>query len=327
MLKRPASLKLAPAPLDAREPSPAELAALPGRFFEPPRFMMVEASSTCNFLCPLCLWPQNKHHGRLAVETFAIFIAQARTFLKRACFSGRGEPTLNPAIYDILRACVDAGVTADLATNGSSLLDDVDQILDSGVHNVNVSIDADNAADYVRYRVNGDFERLVAGMRLLADTKRRGGAKTPTLQTCTVIFRHNEESIDRMKAFFADLGFERFLFKSAHLGHGQLERPLEELEQEWRPRGSLRRESGGETECSFLTRAQMLWNGDITRCATDQNALIIGNVAEQPFEQIWRGERSRRVVARVASHRFAPCTTCEYSNRAIAETATERWVI
>src|SRR5271167_97577 len=136
-----------------------------------PGHMIVEACSRCNFLCPLCLWTKNSRHGYLQPETFQRFIDQARPHLERLCFAGRGEPTLNPQLYSILKKSVQAGVITDLATNGSNLLKDVDAILESGIDFVNVSIEADNPEDYARYRVNGNFHAVIGGMARLAQEK------------------------------------------------------------------------------------------------------------------------------------------------------------
>ena len=293
--------------------------------------MMVEASSTCNLRCPLCLWTHNDRHGQLAPATFARFINEARTFLRRICFAGRGEPTLNPRVYEILRLCADAGVIADLATNGTRLAHNVDRILDCGVDNVNVSIEADNAADYARYRVRGDFDEVVEGMRRLAEAKHRRRLRKPNLQTVSVIFGFNEDALERMKAFFRELGFENFTFKSAHLGHGQLSEDMTTLQQQWLPRDPGRRRAifndREHVECSFLPKAQLLWNGDITRCAVHQNQMIIGNVLESSFRDIWRGPRSRAAVATIVEGRFAACQSCEFSGRHVEETAHERYVV
>ena len=55
----------------------------------------IEASSRCNFLCPL-RWTHNRRHGLLDYANFARFIDQAAPSLACVCFAGRGEPTLNP---------------------------------------------------------------------------------------------------------------------------------------------------------------------------------------------------------------------------------------
>jgi MoaA/NifB/PqqE/SkfB family radical SAM enzyme len=315
-------------------PSPAGTAGddlLP--YLARPRHMIVEACSRCNFLCPLCLWTKNSHHGYLRPETFQRFIDQAGPHLERLCFAGRGEPTLNPQLYSILKKSVEAGVITDLATNGSSLLKDADAILESGIDYVNVSIEADNPADYARYRVNGDFYAVTGGMERLAQEKRRRGLVKPGLRTCSVIFNYNEDRLAELRRFYGNLGFEGFIFKSAHLGHGQLPEEETVLEERWLPRDASKRRVRHQIAlspqpiCGFLQRGHLLWNGDICRCAIDHESMIAGNIMEQTFDDIWLGEESRRIVRTVIEGRFAKCAQCSFSGRDMKEQKTELYLI
>jgi radical SAM protein with 4Fe4S-binding SPASM domain len=298
-----------------------------------PRHMIVESCSRCNFLCPLCLWTKNSHHGSLQLPTFARFVEQAGPTLERLCFAGRGEPTLNPQLYPILQKSVSAGLITDLATNGSSLLADVDAILESGIDYVNVSIEADNPVDYARYRVKGDFHAVTAGMARLAEEKRRRGLKKPGLRTCSVIFNYNEDRLAGLRQFFADLGFEGFIFKSAHLGHGQLADGESVLEERWLPRDAFKRRPQYQTEagtlplCGFLQRGHLLWNGDICRCAIDHTQMIAGNINEQTFDEVWAGEESRKIVRRILSGEFSKCAKCSFSGRVMTERESELYLI
>jgi MoaA/NifB/PqqE/SkfB family radical SAM enzyme len=285
------------------------------RHLAPPRDVIVEASSRCNFRCPLCLWTKTPRHGYMDIGTFVRFIDGIDRSPERLCFSGRGEPTLNPQLFELLARAVEAGIPTDLTTNGSSLLADCQSILDSGIDNVNVSIDADNATDYVRYRVNGNFDEVVAGMARLADEKRRRGAEKPALRTVSVIFNHNAGRLDELRRFFTGLGFERCIFKSAHLGHGQLRESESVLEERWLPLDTslvrLRhRGAHVRPQCGFLHRGHLLWNGDICRCGIDHVRMIVGNVNEQRFDDIWTGPVSRRVVREIVAGEFEKCAGC-----------------
>jgi MoaA/NifB/PqqE/SkfB family radical SAM enzyme len=301
------------------------------QFLAFPTFMIIEASSRCNLLCPLCLWTHNRNHGQLSVDTFSRFLDTRSRTLKRVCFSGRGEPTLNPQLYDLLQLSVQAGLITDLATNGTTLLRDRDKIFESGVDWVNVSIEADNRSDYQRYRIRGDFDEVVSGMEQLAAEKRRRGLTKPGLRTCSVIFNYNERRLSELKNFYNSLGFESFIFKSAHLGHGQLREDEESLRDKWLPRDptKVRPRYRGDVigVCSFLKKAHLLWNGDIARCAIDHDTMIVGNIHRASFPEIWKGERSREVVRRILDGRFHKCGSCAFSGREVSETDTDVMVI
>ena len=79
--------------------------------------------------------------------------------------------------------------------------------------------------------------------------------------------------------------------------------------------------------CSFLVKAHLLWNGDVCRCAIDQQQMIAGNVNRQSFVELWRGEASRAIVRRIRAGAFLRCRDCAFSERQTVETGRERFVI
>jgi radical SAM protein with 4Fe4S-binding SPASM domain len=227
-------------------------------------------------------------------------------------------------LFDVLPLAVASGVQTDLVTNGSNLLRDFAAVLESGIDNLVVSIDADNAEDYARYRVNGVFDEVVAGMTLIAEEKRRRGLEKPALRTCSVMFAYNADKLDDLRAFFGTLGFESFIFKSAHLGHGQLSEETHVLAERWLPRDpALVRplHPSSPPQCEFLSRAHLLWNGDVCRCAIDHERMVVGNVNDRGFAEIWAGDESRRVVRTIARGEFDKCQDCALNGaRSVRET-------
>ena len=75
----------------------------------------------CNFRCPFC--HNAELFGRpvapiMETEAFLRFLENRKGLLEGVCVSG-GEPTLNPALPDLLRAIKDLGYAVKLDTNGS----------------------------------------------------------------------------------------------------------------------------------------------------------------------------------------------------------------
>ena len=154
------------------------------------------------------------------------------------------------------------------------------------------------------------------------------GIEKPVLRTCSVVFEYNAGRLDDLRRFFEDLGFETFIFKSAHLGHGQLSESPDVLEKRWLPRdpslvrlGRVDGTTAGPPRCEFLQRGHLLWNGDVCRCAIDHVRMVVGNVNQQTFEEIWTGAESRRVVQTIVRGEFDKCADCALSaERRVTET-------
>lgn len=145
-----------------------------------PSQVIIDVTELCNLACTHCPHPafkQSSHYaGRsLAFELSAKAIgevaAAGRGHVRNVRYASDGEPLLNKAIYRMLSDAVErSGAFVSLTTNGTLLTPSrIEQLLETGVQLVDVSIDAFSAETYSNIRVHGDLavtrgniERLIA---------------------------------------------------------------------------------------------------------------------------------------------------------------------
>ena len=124
-------------------------------------------SARCNFKCPYC-----RHIGGRdmdvdqVMKTLALW---ADDGLKNVRFSG-GEPTLWPGLYGVVDYARIFGIKRiALSTNGSASRPLYSDLIDAGVNDVSVSLDACCAADGdVMAGVKGAWDTVVENIRWLA---------------------------------------------------------------------------------------------------------------------------------------------------------------
>lgn len=100
-------------------------------------------TDACNFKCPYCKGIKNEFKGTLplnqAINTLDYWISEG---LVNVRFSG-GEPTIHPHLIDMVKHCVKNNVKRiALSTNGSASLEKYGRLLDAGVNDFSVSLDA-----------------------------------------------------------------------------------------------------------------------------------------------------------------------------------------
>jgi molybdenum cofactor biosynthesis enzyme MoaA len=97
----------------------------------------------CNFNCPYCMPMRADARGDIEdSEAFSVLRLWCRDGLKNVRFSG-GEPTLHPSLLNYVRYARLSGVKRiALSTNGSASLDLYSDLLDAGVDDFSVSLDA-----------------------------------------------------------------------------------------------------------------------------------------------------------------------------------------
>jgi AdoMet-dependent heme synthase len=135
------------------------------------------AGTLCNLECTHCFIsssPTNRSHGMMDLATVRRYLAEAAELgVKEYYFTG-GEPFLNPEILEILAATLAQG-PASVLTNGVLIRAETARRLkslgDASPYSldVRISIDGWDAATNDAIRGKGTFERILAGVRNLAD--------------------------------------------------------------------------------------------------------------------------------------------------------------
>lgn len=146
----------------------------------------------CNARCAYCVFWRRKPEElmpELSIEQWKNILASIRDFVGTYSinFSG-GEPLLKPGFLDLLAWCGENGVHAGVTTNGSLLRErTVKELVAARPFNVNISVDAPNAAIHDRLRgLPGLFDKIVSGLRLLRTERDARGASFPIIIKPTV---------------------------------------------------------------------------------------------------------------------------------------------
>lgn len=133
-----------------------------------PSQIIMDISEVCNLACIHCPHPdfKNSEHydGRfLLPELNSKMVEEVKAFgsgcTQYIRYTSNGEPLTHPNAYDMIQEAVDhSGVFVTLTTNGKIMNEKRTQkLLDSGVHLIDISIDAFSEETYAKIRVNGDL--------------------------------------------------------------------------------------------------------------------------------------------------------------------------
>ena len=305
-----------------------------------PRSANVEVTTVCNLACPLCpthIVPRTSR--TLGVELVEALLESAGGALKSVCLHVQGEPTVHPRLYDIVRLFAGRGVEVWFGTNGMLLEQQLDELFDSGLDGIAIDLDGVDAEDYGRYRKRGDFERVLGGARALIAEKLRRGAAKPFVQLQMVMFSYNERRLPEVRELLDGLGADRVHLKrpayELDLEEGrrrglelepEVERRvesaadefLEQVEADNTDLAFSRRATGLEDQlfrnrrlCPQLERATVLSDGRVVACCMDAlGTTTFGDLGEEPFDEIWRGERHAQVLQSFLDRELPVCATC-----------------
>lgn len=191
-----------------------------------------ENVSRCNFRCVMCVvseWPKGKRADDMSLESFKQVIDQ-QVGLTEIKIQGLGEPLLQGDIlFDMIRYAREKNIWVRTITNASLLhiKDNYKKLVDSGVNEIQISIDGADQEVFENIRKGASFKRVAANCRTInAYCKEKNRNIT---KMWAVIQAENLHQLEDFVVTAADLGFSDLVLSLSVWGW---------VDDEWESRNS-----------------------------------------------------------------------------------------
>ena len=197
-------------PADPRryfESSPAERSR---RVEQAPVCLYLETTNRCNLLCTTCprTYVELEPPADMSWELFTSIVDQIPT-LQRAVLHGVGEPMLVKHLPQMVKYLKDRGVYVLFNTNGTLLTERNGRaLIDAGLDELRVSLDASNPSSYLAVRGKDYFHRILHNVRRFRAMQER---ENHTLPRVSAWLTGLKETIDELPEFVrvaADVGIK-----------------------------------------------------------------------------------------------------------------------
>ncbi|TVQ82431.1 MAG: radical SAM protein [Bacteroidetes bacterium] len=180
-----------------------------------------ETSSVCNLRCPECMTGMNKTIRQRKLIDSSLLKDKLNIHKKHAFYCNlyfQGEPFLHPEIYEMIKMTNNTGLYTVISTNGHFLnKTNCLKIIESGLDRLIISLDGIDANTYNHYRINGVFDKVVEGIRIMAKSKKKVGKNNPLLVVQMLVNKTNENQTEATKKFVKQLGADILEFKSMQI--------------------------------------------------------------------------------------------------------------
>jgi len=244
----------------------------------------IDASTKCQLRCPICSTSRGfiknsiVGEGFLSVENFVQFVNK-NPEINKIELSNWGEIFLNPEINDIIQFAYEKNIklTAGNGVNFNSVsLKTIEYLVKYQFRYLSISIDGASQEIYKKYRVNGDFKKVIENIRTLNFYKQLYHSKYPILSWQYILFGHNESEIVSAKHLSKELNM-KFMPK---LNHSKTYSPIKNLEKVGVDSGLFvaNREDYKIVHGIFYKRSccqlwispQINWNGELLGCCVNK---------------------------------------------------------
>jgi len=184
-----------------------------------PERLHVEPTVRCTLRCPACgreLAARSRREPDMSFDLYERLITEIGPHLTYLNLYDYGESFLHPRIFDMIELAkrVNGEMTVIISTNGIPLHTDQRRarLVSSGCDEVIFSVDGASPETYSRYRVGGDFDRVMANMRALVAERDAHGSATPRVVWRYILFEWNDSDgeMDRARALADEIGVDWF---------------------------------------------------------------------------------------------------------------------
>lgn len=181
-----------------------------------PYILFLDACNLCNLRCPLCPTGLNdlgRPQSMLCFEDFRRYFDPFAPYLFELYLHNWGESLLNPEVFSMVTYAQKRNVGTNLSSNFVHIdAAGIDRILESGLEYLVISLDGTSPATYAKYRIRGDFERVVENMKALLNRRRERRAKWPIVEWQFIVMKHNQHEIPTAKKMAKSIGVDLLRF-------------------------------------------------------------------------------------------------------------------
>lgn len=169
----------------------------------------LELTNQCNLRCPMCPQSFLEFPREYTDEAILEHVRPLFPWLELVDLTGFGEPLLSPLLPTLLGELRGHAHTR-MITNGILLHDAaISAILEGGLCELNISIDAASRETYLRQRKADQFEPILANLRRMVEARKSFGSGRPKLGFNFVFMRGNGHELPELVRLAARLGVER----------------------------------------------------------------------------------------------------------------------
>ena len=179
----------------------------------PPHYF-IDPINICNLRCPLC--PTGcgvlaRPRGRMALDDLKRIVDEIAPYAYRVELYNWGEPLLHPQIFEMIEYVSQRRIAVGLSSNLNYLdANMARRLVASGLSQLVVSVDGVTQESYAAYRRGGRLDVVLENLRLLLETRRAVGRRTPFIIWRMLIGKHNEHEVEAGQRMAHDMGVDSF---------------------------------------------------------------------------------------------------------------------
>jgi len=295
-----------------------------------PLTLMVEPTNICNLKCPLCPTGAGlvkRQKGFLQFRDFKKIIDEAGDYIFHLRLWNWGESLMNKEVFEMISYAKKKNIFINLSTNSNFLTKEIaSRLINSELDELIISLDGASEETYKKYRVGGNFKKVIESIKFFVSEKKRLGKKFPHLRLQFIIMKHNEHEIQKIKSLAKEMGVDEIVFKTV----GIMDYSSKEDIKKYLPtnKNYSRYALQGEkvitkikvkNKCDSLWDEMVInWDGTSVPCCFDMNnSYVFSNVFEEGIKKTWNNSKYVQFRKKLLKNKksILLCKNCPGTNK------------
>jgi len=289
-----------------------------------PHFISIETTNFCNLHCPQCPVGMNKispiEKSTFNFDLFKKMINELSPTLHHVILYFQGEPLLNNQLVDLIQFAHNSQVYTSTSTNGQFLNKMIaKKIVLSGLDKLIVSIDGSTQEVYETYRVGGNLQKAIDGIRYIVEWKEELKSLTPFVEIQFLVLKTNEHQMKEMKKLARSLRVERLSFKTAQLYDFENGNELLTSQNRY-ARYKMTKDGKYSIKGRQANHCWRMWSGavinvhgEVLPCCFDKSSRhSFGSIVDNTFSFCWHGTEASKFRREIINNRkqVEMCRNC-----------------
>lgn len=279
-----------------------------------PSQIIVDATEICNLGCIHCPHPEFKQSEHYDARYLDVAIhnkmvdevrehGQGHTQYIR--YTSNGEPLVHPDIYDMLDYAVkNSGVFVTLTTNGTIMNEKrIEKLLASGLHMVDISIDAFLPETYAEIRRGGNLDITRANVLKLFEIRKRIGAKTRIVVSFVEQPQNSGEATE-FENYWKQQGADFVVIRRLHSAAGGVVMIAKNMK--------FKQQTENRTPCLYpWERILLNPKGELAFCPQDWvHGSVLADYYTSSILEVWQGDTYKKLREAHLSNEFKAFPFC-----------------
>jgi radical SAM protein with 4Fe4S-binding SPASM domain len=271
----------------------------------------IGTTNLCNAQCIMCPHSKLKKMGAMDMKLYAKIIDNCvRLKIKMITLSFFGEPLLDKGLIEKIEYAKRKDIFVGFYSNASLLNEDwANKLIQSGLDNITISFDGYSKETYEKIRKNLNFETTRRNILGLINERRKMNANHPKINLVLVELEENKQEI---KNFYQEWRNKVDGINIINMRNWANDIQKEGTKESFHFNKRIKRKP-----CALIWLKMVVdWNGDVVLCCDDWNhSTILGNLKKQTIEEIWKGEKLRKIREAHIKGEFNKVPLCSGCNK------------